>query len=397
MPLSPATRGDDLFLTRREKTLRTRGRGNASSERRAPPNPATERQEAEAERWAEHRHKVISAILANHAVEIVFQPIVDLRTGGEIGAEALARFEGPSVRPPDVWFAEAKAVGLGVELEMAAIESALGQLGRLPSGLYLSVNASPDTITSSEFRAAVADIAAERVVLELTEHESIDDYVLFEEAVNELRSNGIRLAVDDAGAGFSTFRHILNLHPDVIKLDVGLSRGIDADPARRALVHALLAFGLDAFDAVVVAEGIETEGEFSTLRGLGCRYGQGFYIGRPCRLSVPSPRPAGAETPRLTGERGSQPSSTPDSVEVDDGAAPRSHFGMRAGEEQVPAPDRATVPLKEKLEQARRRKEPTRDIHDELLDLVADIQNRSEGSGDAKQGRRSFVRILLAR
>jgi hypothetical protein len=80
----------------------------------------------------------------------------------------------------------------------------------------------------------MAEIPTERVVLELTEHTGIDDYHLFGEAISELRSNGLRLAVDDAGAGFSSFRHILNLRPDIIKLDIALTRGIDTDPARRA-------------------------------------------------------------------------------------------------------------------------------------------------------------------
>ncbi len=129
---------------------------------------------------------------------------------------------------------------------------------KLPSGLYLSINASPATIVSAEFRAAMAEIPAERVVLELTEHTGIDDYHLFGEAIAELRSNGLRLAVDDAGSGFSSFRHILNLRPDIIKLDIALTRGIDTDPARRALGSAMLTFGLDAYNASIVAEGIET-------------------------------------------------------------------------------------------------------------------------------------------
>ena len=139
-------------------------------------------------------------------------------------------------------------------------------------------------MTSPEFRSACARPPAERVVLELTEHDSIPDYELFQQTVNHLRANGVRLAVDDAGAGFASFRHILNLHPDIIKLDIALTRGIDDDPARRALGSALLTFGLDAYNASIVAEGIETEAEFKTLRGLGCRFGQGYYLGRPGKL-----------------------------------------------------------------------------------------------------------------
>jgi EAL domain-containing protein (putative c-di-GMP-specific phosphodiesterase class I) len=232
----------------------------------------------------ERRHELIRVTLANRDFESVFQPIVALQAGSAVGVEALTRFGTSPVRSPDVWFAEAKEVGLGVELELAALGTALDSLRQLPSGLYLSLNASPDTMMSEEFRQTVAAAPAERVVLELTEHDSIEDYDLFEKSVEELRSNGVRLAIDDAGAGFSSFRHILNLHPDIIKLDIALTRGIDEDPARRALGSAMLTFGLDAFNASIVAEGIETEAEFKTLRGLGCRFGQGFYLGRPGRL-----------------------------------------------------------------------------------------------------------------
>jgi EAL domain-containing protein (putative c-di-GMP-specific phosphodiesterase class I) len=139
------------------------------------------------------------------------------------------------------------------------------------------------------------------VVLELTEHTGIDDYHLFGEAIAELRSNGLRLAVDDAGAGFSSFRHILNLRPDIIKLDIALTRGIDTDPARRALGSAMLTFGLDAYNASIVAEGIETQSELATLQGLGCHYGQGYLLGRPAQMSV---------LPRQLSQPGASPSPT---------------------------------------------------------------------------------------
>jgi EAL domain-containing protein (putative c-di-GMP-specific phosphodiesterase class I) len=257
---------------------------------------ALEQQHEEA---APRREKFVRITLADKSLQTVFQPIVDLRTGGTVGAEALARFTAPPFRAPNLWFAEAEELGLGTELEVTALRSALEQLTKLPSGLYLSINASPATIVSADFRAAMAAIPAERVVLELTEHTGIDDYHLFGEAIAELRSNGLRLAVDDAGAGFSSFRHILNLRPDIIKLDIALTRGIDTDPARRALGSAMLAFGLDAYNASIVAEGVETQSELTTLQALGCHYGQGYYLGRPAQMSV---------LPRQMSQPGSAPS-----------------------------------------------------------------------------------------
>lgn len=263
--------------------------GKRSSSGTPPSAPSAKRSESEQEQLREQRRELIGVTIANHSVETLLQPIVDLRSGGAVGVEALARFAHEPIRPPDVWFAEAAILGLGVELEMTALRVALRQLSRLPSGLYLSLNASVETIMSEEFQRSMQDVSAERIVLELTEHHEVHDYSLFEQAVRNLRSKGVRLAVDDAGSGYSSFRHILNLHPDIIKLDIGLIRGIDGDPARRALGSALLTFGLDAYNASIVAEGIETEGEFRTLQGLGCPFGQGYYLGRPGRLQTPGP------------------------------------------------------------------------------------------------------------
>jgi len=250
------------------------------------------------EQLRENQARIIRSTIANRSLETHFQPIVDLRSGRAVGAEALARFAQLPVRPPDMWFAEAASLGLGVELELTALDLALEQLHRLPSGLYLSVNASAETITSDHFRAALADVPAERIVLELTEHTPIVDYPGFERSVRDLRSSGLRLAVDDAGSGFSSFRHILDLRPDVIKLDIGLIHGIDRDPARQALGRALLTFASETTDTTIVAEGIETQGELDTLRDLGFPSGQGFLLGRPSRLS---PRAAVAAVPITPG------------------------------------------------------------------------------------------------
>lgn len=258
-------------------------------------HPATRRlihYKNEIERLQERQDHIIRSTIANRALETHFQPIVDLRTGQAVGVEALARFAQQPIRPPDAWFAEAASLGLGIELELTALDLALEQLDRLPSGLYLSLNASVETIMSERFRSTLSDVPAERIVLELTEHTPIVDYGEFEQCIRNLRSQGVRLAVDDAGAGFSSFRHILDLQPDVIKLDIGLIHGIDRDPARQSLGRALLTFALETSGTTIVAEGIETEGELETLRALGCPSGQGFLLGRPSRLpSTSKPLP----------------------------------------------------------------------------------------------------------
>jgi PAS domain S-box-containing protein len=233
----------------------------------------------------QERRERIESVLTDEAMRTVFQPIVDLATGHVVGAEALTRFPGDQPRPPDVWFAEAAETGLGTALELAAIRAALRHLPDLPSGVYLSLNASPATVASPALAPMLARVPPGCVVLELTEHADVKNYAALHDALTVLRSRGVRLAVDDAGAGFASLRHILNLRPDIIKLDIGIVHGIHTDPARRALAGAMLTFARD-INAVLIAEGIELEAELTTLQDIGIDHGQGYYLGRPAPLPL---------------------------------------------------------------------------------------------------------------
>lgn len=215
---------------------------------------------------------------------LVFQPIIDLEDGRCHGYEALARFPEEPARPPDLWFAEAHSVGLGQELELAAVKAAFGSLDSLPRDALVAVNVGPQALTSPDLAGMLAQLDARRVVVELTEHVAIADYPCVIQAVATLREMGARLAIDDTGSGVSSLAHILKLAPDVIKLDRALTTGIDRDPVRRALATSLVRFAEDTGPRIV-AEGIETTGELSVLRNLGIRYGQGYLLGRPAPLS----------------------------------------------------------------------------------------------------------------
>jgi EAL domain-containing protein (putative c-di-GMP-specific phosphodiesterase class I) len=288
---------NDLYLRKKSRkttaleSVRNPVRASASLLRRSSSD------QADAEQSLAETEQRIRRIIENRSLETHFQSIVNLRTGQAQGVEALSRFAQLPGRSPDVWFAEAATVGLGTELEIAAVEVALAEIDRLPLGMYMSINASPATILSEEFHVCLAEVQAERVVLEVTEHSPITDYGKFAEGISDLRSRGIRLAVDDAGSGHAGFTHLIDLKPDIIKLDIALTRGIDRDPARQALGRALLQFGLDAYRTTMVAEGIETKGELSTLRSLGCPVGQGFALGRPGRLIHPSALRSATVTP----------------------------------------------------------------------------------------------------
>jgi EAL domain-containing protein (putative c-di-GMP-specific phosphodiesterase class I)/DNA-binding NarL/FixJ family response regulator len=218
---------------------------------------------------------------------MVFQPIVALADRQIVGAEALARFVGPPKRGPSLWFAEASTVGLRVELELAAARKAIEALPGLPDSVYLTINVSPTTLARSSFFKLVSESDASRLVAEITEHAPIQDYDRLATASGKLRSLGMRLAVDDAGAGFASMRHILKLSPDLIKLDVGLIRNIQRDRSKQSLAAGLISFAKKS-GATIVAEGIERAAELDTLVELGVRHGQGYYLGKPGPLPLTS-------------------------------------------------------------------------------------------------------------
>ena len=239
------------------------------------------REEIEQQRFLE-RAAEIQRFASGDGIAIHVQPIVDLLTREPIGFEALARFRSLPLRPPDEWFAEAAALELGIQLELASIERALALLPALPASVYLSVNASHRAARSPELRDLVAPHAS-RIVVEITEHEPVDDYEELSLALRPLRNLGVQIAIDDAGAGYASLRHTLALDPDIVKVDIALTTAIDTDRAKRALASALISFA-DEMGITIVAEGIETEASLQTLVELGVRYGQGFHIARPAPL-----------------------------------------------------------------------------------------------------------------
>ncbi len=237
--------------------------------------------ELQASHEAEER---IRLALQGGILNMVFQPILNLEDDTIAGYEALARFNTTPYRPPNEWFDEAEQVGLQQDLELTAAFLALGHLdGAIPQDAYLSINVSPTTVMSPIFRDIFARHSMERVILEVTEHAAVLDYDLLRQSLRWFRAAGGRLAVDDAGAGFASLRHILSLEPDFIKIDISLTRDIHLDHARRALSRALITFAAD-IAATIVAEGIETEREKGALYDIGVRYGQGYLLGRPAPL-----------------------------------------------------------------------------------------------------------------
>ena len=186
---------------------------------------------------------------------------------------------------------------------------ALESHDRLPEGLYLALNTSPTLLAGDELLELLAAHERRPLVVELTEHQAVEDYFALGRALDELRAHGVRVAIDDVGSGFSSFRHVTRVNPEILKLDRSLVCGIDDDPVRQSLAAAIVAFAADV-GAVVVSEGIESEAELACLRELAVGLGQGFFLGRPDlgsvasaarragRLSRLSPRRAACARPR---------------------------------------------------------------------------------------------------
>ena len=226
----------------------------------------------------------VRRVLAEGDVVTHVQPIVDLATREPVAYEALARFPNRLDGPATV-FSDAAAAGLGVELEELAARAALATAPRLPSGRPLGVNLSPQALLRPEVVQLLLDHAdlGLDLAVEVTEHAPVDDYEALVGALADVRRAGVLLVVDDAGAGYASFRHVLRLAPDVVKLDIALVSDVHADPAKRAMVTAMVSFAA-ATSARLVAEGVELETEATALRSLGVGYAQGNLFGCPAPL-----------------------------------------------------------------------------------------------------------------
>ena len=228
--------------------------------------------EAEHTRW-------LDLVIDSAAYEMVFQPIVDIRSCRVIAQEALVRFHDGTA--PTEALRVATTLGRRTELELALVAASLGNAVALPEGIRIHVNVSPETALNPGLSDLIA-AADRRVVLEITEN------AMFSSANAEtLRSSipaSCLLAADDVGAGYAGMSQLLDVRPDIVKLDRAVVRGIDTDAARQALVAGLVQFA-QATRSFVVGEGVERFEEWQILQRLGVDYGQGFYFSRPIRLA----------------------------------------------------------------------------------------------------------------
>ena len=232
------------------------------------------------QRRKERLHLELMHLIEAAGIKIAFQPIIDLHSGSCLGVEALSRFPKP-FGPPDQAFADAEAIGLGLELERLAISEAWKVLPRLADEQFLAFNVSPGALVELAKRAQKRDdLPLVKLVVEITEQSVVESYTELRHVLAPLRKRGLRISIDDAGAGYASFHHIVELRPDFVKVDRSLVHGLSDDHARRVAVSAFVLLSLD-LGATVVAEGVERPRDLAALCDLGVHAAQGYLLGRP--------------------------------------------------------------------------------------------------------------------
>jgi EAL domain-containing protein (putative c-di-GMP-specific phosphodiesterase class I) len=225
-------------------------------------------------------HDAVTEVLDAGGPRMALQPIVRLGNGGIVGYEALARFPA-TFDGPESWFRAAAAAGLNTALESAAVHAALRLLPRIPDPASLTVNVSASALLdSTSIVAMFTGPRAPRLVLEVTEHQRIEDPEALDAKLTRIREAGARVAVDDAGSGYAGLERILALRPEVLKLDRALVHSVAEHPGRQAMCQAMVGF-TRRVGADLVAEGVETTDDLLMLRALGVSHAQGYLLGRP--------------------------------------------------------------------------------------------------------------------
>lgn len=246
--------------------------------------------ELDSERLRDAERARIARLVDERDIAIALQPIVALGDGRCIGYEALSRFpEGTG--PPDVVFAAAHEQGLGMDLERVAVTAAFELLPTIPEDRYLALNLAPAVALAlaTGITWDLNQVPWNRLVLEITEHAPVDSYAELRDGLWPLRRRGMHLAIDDAGAGYASMQHIVELQPDIIKVDRSLIHGLAEDVARRCVVSGFVLLGYE-IGARVLAEGVERAEDLAAARHLGVTAAQGYLIARPSTSSTEQAR-----------------------------------------------------------------------------------------------------------
>ncbi len=227
-------------------------------------------------------------ILKNKRINTYFQPIISLKNGDIIGYEALSR--GPIeglLHLPETLFDCAKIMNKVWELDLLCRIKAIERAKEIIGDKYLFINIEPDIIKDPEFKRGFTkeyleayQISPENIIFEITEHQAVLDFKGFREIIDNYKGQGYRIAIDDAGDGYSGLRMLAEIRPNFVKIDMGLIRNIDKDMMKKELLRSMQSFSRIT-NIKLIAEGIETIDELRTLIEIGIEYGQGYFIQKP--------------------------------------------------------------------------------------------------------------------
>jgi EAL domain-containing protein (putative c-di-GMP-specific phosphodiesterase class I) len=218
----------------------------------------------------------------------LFQPIMDIHRQKLFGYEALLRVDERHNLSPHDLFSIAKAMGMSYELDMASLKGAIRTFASF-SG-YLFLNVLPSTLLHADFYRdfqsvlSAAGVSGERIMLEITEGEMVDNYTRMRDCLDRLKRLGVSIALDDVGSGYS-IQTLTELESDLIKIDRFLVEDVDESDKKQRMIKLIREL-LDE-RVLIVAEGIEKARELETLQKLGIQLGQGYFLGRPSPLKMP--------------------------------------------------------------------------------------------------------------
>ncbi|HEX4018209.1 MAG TPA: EAL domain-containing protein [Frankiaceae bacterium] len=263
--------------------------------------------ELEAMRERDEASLRISRLIESATLEVALQPVFDVHDGHFLGAEALARFPS-SFGSTESVFESAGAVGLSLPLERLAIGCAIPVLDALQDGQFLAVNLTPQVAFELAATGETRPELMGRMVLEITEHAAIASYPDLRKALRGSRDQGLKLAIDDAGAGYASLKHVVELEPDIIKIDRSIVEGVANDRARRSAVSAFVLLALD-IGAYVIAEGVERPQDLEAIKDLGVDAAQGYLLARPTkdRRALARWQKSGRPAPRVVRSRDAEP------------------------------------------------------------------------------------------
>lgn len=235
----------------------------------------------ELEERGENAAEQIARLIVDDALTVIHQPIYDLTDWHLIGHECLMRHKASPDISPRALLDQARAAGRTLELELHIARKALATLDPAHPDRFIAINVSPETLASPALGKVIPEGLASRLVIELNEQDAAREHGSVKAAIEVLKERAW-VAVSSEGVGFAGLQALVDLGPDIVKIDRDFLSGVATDASRRALVKALVQFAAET-EVTLIAQGVETREDLQALRELGVRFAQGNILGKPAQ------------------------------------------------------------------------------------------------------------------